>query len=570
MIDQKSLCVPRSVREVEQAINLSAASSRGEMLAHLLDSLHVVPHGRVRERLARSRPAPRGRVLDVGSGGGFPVVVAAISSARIQFTSLEPVHKKHAFHARPPRASSRSPNLDPLAERLEDHPARDYDAAMSRATFDLRDWLEAGRERVVEGGIVLGFEAVRRGDLPATVERFRVHDRRQAANNRVASALSHAARTIVLGPSLPATGQSVLRPEPAGDRTIVLRPEPAGDRSNALLRRRACRRRTVPCSSSSQPATGRTRSFGAEPAGDRTSVFLGAEPAGDHRYRRARSLSARADRAGELFSCSRSGRRKRSFFDHLLADIEDRGLPRALADELFELLASRSAEALLRLDHRLSSRTAAFRDRKRMPCPARASATGASGLRRCCSRAGRRNSRSSTFRHRRPRPSATGSGYRARARALPARASAGELFELSRSGRRKRCFASTICFQRSKTSRLRDRSGKRSKWETTRGQVLVARDPVVGAGAGLVDPACGEERLEVLEQRSIGQRQLEAEVQRELLRRPAVRERPARLRPGRSHTRARVFHVKMSPPGHSTSGMFRGNIFPWNVTGTAA
>jgi 16S rRNA (guanine527-N7)-methyltransferase len=142
-----------------KSINLSGASSRGEVLAHLLDSLHVVP-------LLPST----GRVLDVGSGGGFPVAIAAACLPDVQFTSLEPVHKKHAFL----RTAARElglPNLDARAERLDDHEPRDYDVAMSRATFDLADWLAMGLERVVAGGLVLGFEAVRRDDVPSTVER---------------------------------------------------------------------------------------------------------------------------------------------------------------------------------------------------------------------------------------------------------------------------------------------------------------------------------------------------------------------------------------------------------------
>lgn len=143
-----------------RSINLSAASTRAELQSHVEDSLHVVEHLRGAKR-----------VLDVGSGGGFPVVVAAITLPDVSFTSLEPVHKKHAF-LRTAARELRLANLEPIAERLEDHPLHDYDAAMSRATFDLREWLEAGRERVVDGGIVLGFEAVRRDDLPGTIERF--------------------------------------------------------------------------------------------------------------------------------------------------------------------------------------------------------------------------------------------------------------------------------------------------------------------------------------------------------------------------------------------------------------
>jgi 16S rRNA (guanine527-N7)-methyltransferase len=144
-----------------KSINLSAASSRDELLEHLEDSKHVVPH---------LQAANASRVLDVGSGGGFPVVIAAIELPEIAFTSLEPVHKKHAFL----RTAAREldlPNLDPLAKRLDDHDLSDYDIAMSRATFDLAEWLAMGSERVRDGGIVLGFEAVTRNDLPPTIVR---------------------------------------------------------------------------------------------------------------------------------------------------------------------------------------------------------------------------------------------------------------------------------------------------------------------------------------------------------------------------------------------------------------
>jgi 16S rRNA (guanine527-N7)-methyltransferase len=142
-----------------RSINLSAASTRDEINEHLIDSLHVVPHLR-----------GAAKVLDVGSGGGFPVVVAAICMPDTAFTSLEPVHKKHAFLRTAARELALG-NLDPHAQRIEDHGTHDYDAAMSRATFDLVDWLRTGLRYVTASGIVLGFEAVPRDDLPAGVER---------------------------------------------------------------------------------------------------------------------------------------------------------------------------------------------------------------------------------------------------------------------------------------------------------------------------------------------------------------------------------------------------------------
>lgn len=142
-----------------ERINLSAARTDAELDAHVRDALHVVPHLR-----------GAARVIDVGSGGGLPVVVAAICLPDTAFVALEPVHKKHAFL----RTAARELGLDNLvahARRCEDHAVRDYDAAMSRATFDLREWLLMGEALVRAGGRVLGFEGVPRDDLPAPFER---------------------------------------------------------------------------------------------------------------------------------------------------------------------------------------------------------------------------------------------------------------------------------------------------------------------------------------------------------------------------------------------------------------
>jgi 16S rRNA (guanine527-N7)-methyltransferase len=142
-----------------RSINLSAARTDRELREHIVDSLHVVPHLRASTR-----------VLDVGAGGGLPAVIAAICLPDIQLTALEPVHKKHAFLRTAARELGLA-NLEPLATRIDDHPVTDYDATMSRATFDLRDWLLTGLRHIRPGGLVLGFEAVPRDDLPAGSQR---------------------------------------------------------------------------------------------------------------------------------------------------------------------------------------------------------------------------------------------------------------------------------------------------------------------------------------------------------------------------------------------------------------
>ena len=135
-------------------------ANQPEIIEHLIDSLHVIPHLR-----------GASRVLDVGSGGGFPVVVAAICLPDVAFTALEPVHKKHAFLRTAARELELA-NFDAAAQRIEDHEDRDYDVATSRATFDLREWLALGLTLVRPGGHVLGFEGVPRTDLPPTTTRY--------------------------------------------------------------------------------------------------------------------------------------------------------------------------------------------------------------------------------------------------------------------------------------------------------------------------------------------------------------------------------------------------------------
>ena len=157
--DPKLLAFMTLFEKWNHRINLSAARTRDELEHHVLDCLHVVPF----LRGARS-------VLDVGSGGGLPVVITAISLPETSFTSLEPVHKKHAFLRTVVRELGLT-NLEAFATRVEDHDRHDYDVASSRATFDLGDWLTLGLTFVRPGGFVVGFEAFERTDLPMPIER---------------------------------------------------------------------------------------------------------------------------------------------------------------------------------------------------------------------------------------------------------------------------------------------------------------------------------------------------------------------------------------------------------------
>jgi 16S rRNA (guanine527-N7)-methyltransferase len=152
-------------------INLTAARTADGVREHVEDSLAVVPH----------IPADAVRLLDVGSGGGFPGLVVAIVRPALSVTLLEPVHKKRAFLASAARELGLG-NVDARAERLEDHSGRDYDVAVSRATWAVPDWLERAEPFVRPGGVILAMEGREQHALPAGAVRhpYALGDRTRA------------------------------------------------------------------------------------------------------------------------------------------------------------------------------------------------------------------------------------------------------------------------------------------------------------------------------------------------------------------------------------------------------
>jgi len=142
-----------------ERINLTAARTFDDAMQHIDDSAAILPF----------IPADATRLVDVGSGGGLPAVVIAILRPHLTVTALEPVHKKLAFlqHARRLFCS----NLEPRAERVEQHATHDYDVATSRATFALPTWLSIGRRLVRPGGLVLAMEGAEQFELPPGASR---------------------------------------------------------------------------------------------------------------------------------------------------------------------------------------------------------------------------------------------------------------------------------------------------------------------------------------------------------------------------------------------------------------
>jgi 16S rRNA (guanine527-N7)-methyltransferase len=159
-----------------RATNVVGTSNPEELVRfHLADSLALLPHLAGVERL-----------VDVGSGGGFPgAVLAAARPDDLEVTALEPIHKKHAFLSALRRELGLS-RFAPLAERDEVHRARPdfrpYDAAVSRATWPVPEWLPRGAILVRAGGLVVGMEGREQGELPAGATRhpYRLGERSRA------------------------------------------------------------------------------------------------------------------------------------------------------------------------------------------------------------------------------------------------------------------------------------------------------------------------------------------------------------------------------------------------------
>jgi 16S rRNA (guanine527-N7)-methyltransferase len=128
--------------------NLTAVRDPAEMMTHhLLDSLSVIPP------LLRQTGGQPVRLLDVGSGGGLPGVVIAITCPQIQVTCVDTVGKKAAF-IQQAAASLKLPNLRGVHARVESLTAEEsggFDVIGSRAFASLVDFVNWSRPALKPG-----------------------------------------------------------------------------------------------------------------------------------------------------------------------------------------------------------------------------------------------------------------------------------------------------------------------------------------------------------------------------------------------------------------------------------
>jgi 16S rRNA (guanine527-N7)-methyltransferase len=147
------------LRKWNRKFNLTAITKEREIIVkHFIDSLTVVPL------------IPEGsRVLDVGSGGGFPAIPLALVRSDLDVTSVDAAEKKIFFqrHAVRLLGIERFTALHARGESLGDEHAGRYDAVISRAFSSLSDFVSLAQPLLAPGGVIIAMKG-RSGGEEAT------------------------------------------------------------------------------------------------------------------------------------------------------------------------------------------------------------------------------------------------------------------------------------------------------------------------------------------------------------------------------------------------------------------
>lgn len=155
--------------------NLTAVRDPQEMLTHhLLDSLAAIAP------LLRRTDGQPVKLLDVGSGGGLPGVVIAITCPQIEVHCVDTVLKKATF-IQQVAASLKLSNLRGIHARVESLKAEEgsgYDVVCSRAFASLVDFTTWSRLALKPGAVWMAMKGKHPADelaaLPADVSVFHV------------------------------------------------------------------------------------------------------------------------------------------------------------------------------------------------------------------------------------------------------------------------------------------------------------------------------------------------------------------------------------------------------------
>lgn len=169
-MQQKCLDYMSLMQKWNKVYNLTAVRDADEMLVlHLLDSLSVLPY------------IQSGNLLDVGSGGGLPGLVVAITRPDVAVTTIDTVQKKAIF-MRQVKAELGLHNAEVVHGRVEAYqPPALFAQVISRAFSDIALFQQLTRHLILPGGRWLAMKGVvpteelqRAGVTPAEVIRLQV------------------------------------------------------------------------------------------------------------------------------------------------------------------------------------------------------------------------------------------------------------------------------------------------------------------------------------------------------------------------------------------------------------
>jgi 16S rRNA (guanine527-N7)-methyltransferase len=136
------------LRERNEHVNLtSIVSTEGILTLHMLDSLTLAPH------LGEAQ-----RIIDVGTGGGFPGIPLAVALPQRQFTLIDGTQKKIRFVAESAAALDIR-NVQAVAARAESYPAeKQFDAVVLRAVGTLADVVHNAARLLAPHGRILAMK----------------------------------------------------------------------------------------------------------------------------------------------------------------------------------------------------------------------------------------------------------------------------------------------------------------------------------------------------------------------------------------------------------------------------
>jgi 16S rRNA (guanine527-N7)-methyltransferase len=137
------------LKKWNQKINLTAITDEQDIIIkHVLDSLSYI-HG--------FTPTPGLRLLDMGSGAGFPALPIKIAHPGLSITMVESTKKKASFlrHIIRTLKLTETVVLDTRTNDLPGSLLSAFDIVTARAFADMKSAITAGAPLLISGGLVI-------------------------------------------------------------------------------------------------------------------------------------------------------------------------------------------------------------------------------------------------------------------------------------------------------------------------------------------------------------------------------------------------------------------------------